>query len=56
MRKELNEMADLLESKDSEKEFDELVERARYTAEFSAVSETAYDVREDLMDALREVR
>lgn len=50
---ELTQMADLLEVKDFENEYDELIENARYTADHNPISETAYDIQQELMTALR---
>lgn len=49
---ELLDMADLLEAK-GVTDNSELIELARYTAEHNALSESAIDIREELLEALR---
>ncbi len=56
MENELIAMCDMLEAKATNNSYEELIETARYTAEFNPVSETAYDLRDDLMIALRDNR
>jgi hypothetical protein len=53
---ELNEMADLVEVKDLECEFDELIENLRDTADLNPLSETAFDLKVKAMKVLQELR
>ena len=48
-------MVEMVEAHDEIGEYDELVELARLTADQNPISETAEDVKEQLMVALREV-
>ena len=56
MENELIAMCDMLEAKATDNEYAELIETARYTAEVNPVSETAYDMRDELMVALKDNR
>lgn len=51
--KELHEMAEYLERKDIEEEHEELVELAKYAAIHNPFSDSALDVREEMITALR---
>lgn len=53
---ELNEIADMVEAKDLDFEFDELVENLRFTADQNPVSETAVDLKFAGIKALQELR
>jgi hypothetical protein len=53
---ELSQMAEMLEVKDVDGEFEELVELSLMTAANNPLSETAIDCKEQLMVALKEVR
>lgn len=48
----LTEKANYLEAIDFENEFEELVERARLTADQNPLSETAYYIQEELAEAI----
>jgi hypothetical protein len=52
---ELENMADLLEAKDVDNEYDELVELARLTADMNPISESAEIIKGQMMIALDEV-
>lgn len=52
MAQELREMADLLEEMDFEHEHDELLEMARYTADFNALSESGLLLKIEMNQAL----
>lgn len=53
---ELDAMADLVEAKDFNCEYDEIVENLRDTAEFNPISETAFDLKVKAMRILQELR
>jgi hypothetical protein len=53
---ELNDMADMLEAKDIEQEHSELITLARHASRTNPISEAAYDIKENLMTALKEAR
>lgn len=52
---ELLEMAEMLEAHDIECEFAELIESAVLTADVNPVSETAVEIREQLLEALKQI-
>lgn len=52
---ELHQMADLVEVHDEIGEFEELVDRARMVANKNPLSDSALDVKAELMEALKEV-
>lgn len=49
-------MAEMVSAKDIENDFSELVESAMLTAEMNPISETAEDLKAEMMKALRELR
>lgn len=49
-------MAEMVSAKDFENDFSELVESAILTAEMNPISETAEDLKAEMMKALRELR
>lgn len=49
-------MAEMVEAKDIDNEFEELVEIAKYTAEMNPVSETAEDLISEMLEVLRQLR
>lgn len=49
-------MAEMISAKDVDNEFDELVENALYTAEMNPISETAEDLKSEMMQVLKDLR
>ena len=49
-------MAEMISAKDLDNEFDELVENALYTAEMNPISESAEDLKEQMLEVLRDLR